>query len=236
MSAERIVLIILGVLALLGSVPFIFGGAAVLWVNSTLVDNEGYICTDSVHLDSDSYAIVATPDDMDEDSEWFWWLGRFADLKIEGSNHGASEQIFIGIADVHDVEEYLDDVAYDEMVEFSTEASEITYDSHTGDRGPVSPTNVSFWAASAYGIEKQTIVWEHEVDDYSLVIMNAEGADEVDVNMVFCVKIPQVGGFGVGILIAGIVLLIIGILMIFFAFRKRDTPLGPSPKMIIVDE
>lgn len=236
MSAERIVLIILGVLALLGSVPFIFGGTAVLWVNSTLTDNEGYICTESVHLDSDSYAIVATPDDMDEDSDWFWWLGRFADLKIEGSNHGASEQIFIGIADARDVEEYLDDVAYDEMVEFSTEASEITYDSHTGDRGPVSPTNVSFWAASVYGIEKQTIVWEHEVDDYSLVIMNAEGADEVDVNMVFCVKIPQVGGFGVGILIAGIVLLIIGILMIFFAFRKRGTPQGPSPKMIIVDE
>lgn len=236
MSAERIVLVILGTLALLVSVPFIFGGAAVLLVNSALVDNEGYICTDPVHLDSDSHAIVATPDDMDEDSDWFWWLGRFADLKIEGSSHGASEQIFIGIAEARDVDEYLDDVAYDEMVEFSTKASEITYDSHTGDHEPVSPTNVSFWAASAYGIEKQTLVWEHDVDDYSLVIMNADGTAEVDVNMVFCVKIPQMGGFGVGILIAGIVFLVIGILMIFFALRKRGTPPGPSPKMLIVNE
>jgi hypothetical protein len=236
MTAERIVLIILGALALLVSVPFICGGAAVLLVNSAITDNEGYICADTIHLDSDSYAIVATPDDMDGDSDWFWWLGRFADLKIEGASHGASGQIFIGIADAQDVEEYLDDVSYDEMVEFSTEASEIAYDSHTGDHEPVLPTNVSFWAVSAYGFEKQTIVWEHELDDYSLVIMNAEGTDAVDVRMDFCVKIPQMGGFGVGILITGIVFLIIGILMIFFALRKRGTPLGPSPKMIIVDE
>ena len=228
--------LILGALALLMSVPFIFCGAAVLLVNSVLVEDDGYICTDTIRLCSDFYAIVATPDDMDEDSDWLWWLGRFADLKVEGSSYGTSEQIFIGIADARDVGEYLDDVAYDEMVEFSTDVSEITYRSHVGDREPVPPTNASFWAVSAWGSEKQTIVWEHTVDDYSMVIMNADGTATVDARTAFCVKIPQVVGFGVGILLAGFVFLFVGILMIFFALRKRATPPGPLQKMMIVDE
>ena len=218
------------------SMPLIFGGVVLMWFSGVLADEEGFWLSDTVEFNSDSYAIVMTPDDMDVDDGAFWWLGRIATLKIEGVSDNSSEQIFIGIAEASYVEEYLAGVAYDEIVEFDTDQDEIAFEKHGGVSEPLPPVSGQFWEVAAHGDETQTVIWESEVRDYSLVIMNAGGSAGIDASMSFGVKVPVVGKLGAGLLIAGVVILLVGGVMLFFALRSPGSPDGIRPTMTIVDE
>ena len=52
------------------------------------------------------------------------------------------------------------------------------YEDHAGDRRPVAPADSHIWAASEHGSGKQTLNWDIEDGDYSVVVMNADGSPE----------------------------------------------------------
>ena len=223
MSAGKILLLILGVLIIVWSVGLLIAGGALLWVNSALMDSEGFLTTRTIDLEQDSHAIVTAPADIDLGVEWMWDWVPLVTFKIEGSNDDPSKQIFIGIADESYLSTYLNDVAYDEITGFSFYPYRVSYTNHQGDSEPAAPTSETFWRASVHDAGTQTLEWELEAGRYSLVLMNDDGSAGVDLSVLFGVKIPPVFGIAIGLIVGGTIALIIGILMVFFAIRRPQT-------------
>ncbi|MBM3157389.1 MAG: DUF4389 domain-containing protein [Chloroflexi bacterium] len=224
MTAGRIVALVFGVIILLISLGLLFTGGVLLWMDSALKDDEGYITTKTVRLDKDSYAITSYPADIDLSETWVLDLGELVVFKVEASNNDPAKGIFIGIADERDVGDYLSDVEYDELIRFRFYPRGIDYRNYPGDAVPAPPKSEIFWTESAYGKGTQTLRWDLETGNWVLVVMNEDGSPGVDVDVVLGAKVPLVFGTGLGILIGGIVALIIAVLMIYFSVRGTQGP------------
>ncbi len=231
MSGGRILLLLFGILLMLGAFPFIIGGGILLWVEISLTDGEGYISTRDYQLESDSYAIVTESARIDIDEEWNWgwgwfgnWdLGDLVTFKVEGSNRDTSKGIFIGVAEAEELpwQEYIHDVEYDEIIQFSFSPYEVNYQNHPGSAEPEAPASQIFWEDKAFGTGTQDLEWELETGTYSMVLMNQDGSRDVDADISLGVKIPLIFGFAVGLLVGGIVAITVGILAIIFSLRGR---------------
>ncbi len=234
MSAGKVVLLVFSIIVLLVSLVLLVPGGALMWAEKALRDGEGFYSTKTVELERDSYAIVTEPANIDIGGDWDWewlpWGGRwdpsdFLTLKIEGSSDDSSKQIFIGVAKVRDLEAYLKDVEYDEITNFKLRRFELDYTRHPGTSEPLAPTSQTFWEASAHGAGTQTLEWGLESGTYSFVLMNEDGSHALNLNVLIGVKVPPIlWGIGVGLLLGGLVLLVVAILMIYLAVRKRRTP------------
>jgi len=228
MSAGKIVLLVFGVIVLLVSIALLLSGGALMWVDRTIKDSEGFYSTKTIHLERDSYAIVTKPADIDLKGDWEWpfWGGHwdpsdFLTLKIEGSNNDSSKQVFIGVAEASDLKAYLKDVEYDEITRFRIRRARLGYTNHPGSSEPTAPTSQTFWTASAHGVGTQTLEWGIEPGTYSFVLMNDDGSRGLNLSTVVGVKIPPIlWGVSVGLLVGGIVVLVIGALMVYLAVRR----------------
>ena len=245
MSAVRVILLIFGILFILGSLPLLLGGGALLWVDIALKDDDGFFTTEPHQLERNSYAIVTESAHIDIDEEWNWgwfghWdLGDLVTFKVEGSNNDDTKGIFIGVAETEESEwrEYINDVEYDEIIDFRIhdDKLDVEYKHHYGSSAPAVPTSQTFWAASTYGTGTQTLEWELERGTYSLVLMNQDRSRDVDVDVAPGAKIPLIFSVGVALLIGVIVALIIGIIMVIFSLRGRQRS-QPSQPMHIIKE
>jgi len=226
MSPGRIVLLIFGVIFLVAAIFLMLAGGAVLWANAAMTDSEGFLESTTTRLESETYALVTEPADVDWDSgcwgPWCYDPGEYVTFKIEGENDDPARGIFIGIGAETDVQEYLEDVPHDQIVEWTPVAGsdEIDYRRRGGNSAPANPVDQDFWSASAYGTGTQTLVWEPEEGDWVLVIMNQDGSAGIDVSGNAGAKVPGIFWIGVGLLIAGAVILVLGIIMVFFAARE----------------
>ncbi|UCC18134.1 MAG: hypothetical protein JSU58_01040, partial [Dehalococcoidales bacterium] len=227
MSAGKIILLIFGLIGLLISIGLVVGGAGILIADNVIKDNDGFYTTKTINIDKDSYAVVTGPTDVDINVGWnsglFWDPGDLVTFRIEGSNEDSSNPIFIGIAREWDVDDYLDDVEYDEVRRLHTNRLDIDYRNHSGDIAPEAPTSQTFWEESTYGTGTQVLEWELEEGRYTLVIMNTDGSAGIEANMVFGARVPLLLGVGIGVLVAGIIGLSISILFIALAARRPVT-------------
>jgi hypothetical protein len=221
MSAGRIVLLVFGAIILLVALALIAAGGALVWLDKAHSDSEGFITTDTIHLDRASYAITTHPAEMDLESGWFGDTHHIATIKVQASSENSSKEIFIGIADEADVRAYLSGVNYDEIKEFRIHPFRVYYTNHPGNSAPAAPTSQTFWVVSEHGSGNQTLEWELETGDWVMVLMNADGSAGVDVSGAIGVKAPWVFWVGLGLLIGGIVLLIIGVGLVLLATRRR---------------
>ncbi len=228
MKAGKIVLLVFGVIVLLVSLVPLLGGGGLMWAEKALRDSEGFYTTKTIELDRDSYAILTEPANIDLEEEWEWlpWVrswgpSDFLTLKIEGSSSDSSKQIFIGVAEISDLERYLTDVEYDEITDFKFRRLNPKYTNHPGTSEPLAPTSQTFWTASAHGAGTQTLEWGIESGTYSFVLMNEDGSRGLDLEALVGIAVPSVlWGIGVGLLVGGLVVLVIAILMIYLAVRR----------------
>ena len=234
MKAGKIVLLVFGIIVLLISLVPLLGGGALMWAEKALRDSEGFYTTPAIRFEKDSHAIVTKPANIDLGGDWEWvFWGRcwdpsdFLTIKVEGSSDNSSKQIFIGVAEVQDLEAYLKDVEYDEVTDFSIRRSRLDYTNYPGTSQPQAPTTQEFWTASAHGEGTQTLEWGIEEGTYSLALMNEDGSRGLNLNASVGVKVPAViWGISVGLLVVGLVLLGVAILMICLAIRRSKTTKG----------
>jgi len=232
MSAGRIVLLVFGIIFLVGSIFLLIAGGMMLWANAAMTDSEGFFESTTSRLESDTYAIVTEPAEIRWDTDCRgWWCydpGDFVTFKIEGKNEIPSKGIFIGIGSERDVDDYLQDVEHDEIIEWtpSSGSDDIVYRRRNGDSLPADPTAQTFWVAADYGRGTQSIVWEPEEGDWVLVVMNQDASPGIEVTGKAGAKVPWLFGTAVGFLAGGAVILVLGIIMVYFAARepKRTTP------------
>ncbi len=240
MTSGKIVLLVFGIIGMLIGLALVIGGGATIWVDTEHVDSEGFITSDTIQIERSSRAIVMGSIDIDEDAlDVLDWMGLVTDFKVEGSNNDPSKGIFIGVGEESDLEAYLNDVNHDEM-DWSDigwlDFDEVTYENKSGSSEPTAPTSETFWRVSAHGLATQTMEWETEAGSHSILLMNDDAATGVDLSAVFKVKVSEaLIWVGLGLLIPGILALVIGSLMVFFAMPRSREPSAevapPSPEV-----
>ena len=218
MSVVKILLLIFGVIVVLVAIGMIVAGGGVLWANSALTDDDGYFTTKTLRIDKESYAIASESADIDVAS--IWGLGRLVTFKVEGSNDDPSKNIFIGVAEERDLEDYLRDVEYHEVTDLKISPDRLEYSKRPGNSKPASPHEQAFWTESAHGTGTQTLEWELESGTWSLVLMNDDGSAGIDLSIVLGAKIPHLFSVGIGFVVGGIVALLLGAFMIVLAVRR----------------
>lgn len=220
MSVWKILLLIFGVLVVVVGFGLAAVGGGALWANGALTDDEGYLTTKTIRIDKDSHAIVSAPTDIEVGSWAVWDWGDLVTFKVEGSNDDSAKNIFMGVAEETDLEDYFSDISYDEVIDIEINPDRLEYRNRPGSSEPAAPTTQSFWLESVNGPGTQTLKWELQPGAWSLVLMNGDGSAGIDASVVLGVKIPWLFGAGVGLLLGGILALLLGAFMIVMAVLR----------------
>ena len=236
-NAGRILAVFFGVLMILVSLGLLVGGGAIIWAQSTFSDSEGFLMSREVRLQSDSYAMVMQEVNINIDVDvpadiWAPKPSDFVTVKLVGGSNDPSKELFIGIARDTDASEYLNSVEYDRVlfdpyctrepgprggIMFSFSKS-----THPGVAPSQAPGSLWFWEASATGSGTQTILWEPHAGSFWVVVMNADGSEDVDLHMKLGAKVPILRIIGGGLLAGGFITLGLGGFIVYYgAFRPR---------------
>lgn len=231
-----ILAVFFGGVIILVSIGLLVGGGVVIWAQSTFSDSEGFLISSESRLQSGSYAMVLQGVDinMDVDVPDYIWTpkpGDFVTVKLVGRSNDPSKEVFIGIARDTDASGYLNSVEYDLIVGPSWDYKplrgvrfSVSYSNHPGVAPSQAPTSLTFWEASVTGSGTQTLEWEPENGSFWIVVMNADGSADVDLDMQFGVKVPILRTIGSWLLTGGFITLGIGGFIIYYgAYRPRSS-------------
>jgi hypothetical protein len=221
-NGSRIALTITGAIASLIAVALVAGGGLALWGDS-LKDDDGYLRTDTERFTTDTRALAT--DNLDVDLGDADFLAHSDDLgKITVSAQPRDgKPVFVGIARTSDVEGYLANVPHTTVNDIDVTPFRADYERHAGNRHPVSPEHAGIWLASSQGSDKQSIHWEIDDGDYSVVVMNADGSLGVDADVSTGANIPFLDGLGWSAIGSGAFALLLGIGLIAMAARRTRT-------------
>ena len=228
-SAGHIVAIVIGCLVLLPGLGMLAGGGAIAVAQAVATDDDGYFSFTIDRIESEGVAIATTDlwlDDVDGDaSPWVLdWLDLDVRLRVEGA--GPTDEVFVGIARSADVEDYLADAAYSEVVELDDRVAR--YRDLAGSESIAPPTDQDFWTVSSAGDGEQEIEWEARGGRWSVVVMNPDGAAEVAADVEIGAKSGAVTPIAVMLLVTGGIVSAAAIVLIVIGARGRKEPGTPA--------
>ena len=228
MKKPSIALIITGSLASLFAVGLLaIGGLA--FVGESEKDSDGYLSTDTHQFEAGTRALATENLDVDLDGgDWVLDTNDLGKVRLQVESRD-DKPVFVGIARTSDVENYLQGVSHSTLTDVDTSPFQADYDNHAGDRRPAAPADSQIWVASEHGSGKQTLNWEIEDGDYSVVVMNADGSAGVDADVSTGANIPfldEIGWTAVG---SGGFVLLIGIALLVLGIRRPSNPSGTRP-------
>jgi hypothetical protein len=219
MKAGKIALVTTGGLAALLAAALLAGA---VWALNANTDSAGYVVTGEHRAQTVTHAFAS--DSLDVDSDFDWILDRGPQLRITAES---SEPLFVGIARTDDVERYLAGVAHDEVTDVDVDPFTLDTERHAGTATPAVPTGQPFWAASVDGSGPQTLDWDAEGGDWSVVVMNADGSAGVDAEVSFGAHVPHLTWIGIGGVIGGSLLVVLAAGLIYLG--ARPAPRYPLP-------
>lgn len=224
----KVFLIVVGVIiALLGGACM--GGSAFV---AAAVGTDGWIESDEGQLDTSTHALISEVADIaegDEDAAEFFDVFEF---RLRVNIDAADQDVFFGIGRAGAVTAYLAGVEHDVVDDVEFEPLRFETTSVPGDEEPDPPADQDFWVESVSGTGEQELDWEIEPGSYRFVLMNADGSPGLDTQARFGVKIPYVTGIMIGLVVAGGIALLIGIVLVVLAIRSGGTkqqPAQPAP-------
>lgn len=209
-TTGRVIAVVAGSVLLLVSLGLIAGGGA-LAVASAQRDDGGYLMTDEVAISASGHAITSETITIETDAG-VDVPGRLigdAKLVVTSVEEGS---VFVGVAPSADVAAYLADVRHSTVDGF--DGNTPTYDAVGGGSPASLPADVGFWTASTSGTGAQTLTWEVESGDWTIVVMNADGQAPVTAAAAIGATLPMLGT-AIGVLLgAGGVLLLVSLALL----------------------
>jgi hypothetical protein len=230
----RITGAVVGALLALTSTGLLAGGGALAWVYATQRDDAGYLTSDVVQLTSDGYALRSADLILDGAGPgWAYPRSMVGSVRVRAQS-ATGAPVFVAMAPADAVDGYLSGVRYTEVVDLGVvSTSPIEYRQHDGSAPATAPTATSIWAAQATGSGRQTLLWNPEPGNWSLVAMNADGSRAVTVDVDLAAQVPAIAWVAVGLILVGLVLLAGGATLVAIAAvrasRSGGTGLRPSP-------
>jgi len=235
-NTRTILALLIGGFIILISLPLMFSGFTILTLDQYLDQGDGYIGVRGIDFATDTQALVfkdlEIEDMMLEDIESQWvrrWifsqdgLGS-ARITFESANE---KEIFMGIARVQDIQPYLVGAEYDELNEVDLdgpqdEYPEINYRHNYGEQITVDLSDLDIWVASVSGDGEEVLQWAPKAGNYWVVVMNEDLSDSVEFDGGLGIKLGILKPIGGGLLSAGFVILLVGIVIIYFGAIRRN--------------
>ena len=215
-TAGRVVLIVVGVVAGIIAFGLLVGGCALVAVDQTQRDDDGFLMSPTEDFSSPTYAIVSESADLDTAGAE-WALDTFlGTVRIRSESDRA---VFVGIAPAADVDRYLEGVEHDAVTDFDGDAE---YELRAGGAPSSPPGEETFWAESVVGTGEQTLEWEPEDGLWRVVLMNADATRGVSSDMSIGAELDSVLWIGIGLLVAGGLLAAGAAAAITAGARRRD--------------
>jgi hypothetical protein len=200
----RIAATIAASLAALLSLGLLAAGGVLLWGESKK-DDQGYLTTSTERFSTDSYALASGNLDLDLDG---------LDTVLDQDTYGkirlkvdSDTPVFVGVARTADVTRYLRGTSHALVADVSYPDFDADYEPQPGTERPADPATRDFWAASTHGPGRQTLTWDVEEGDWSIVVMNADGSRGVDTRISAGAEAPLLAPLGWGMTIGGLLVL-----------------------------
>jgi len=212
--------IISGLLALV-SLGLLAAGGILLWADSK-TDEQGYLSTSTERFATNTYALSTDNLDIDVDgADWLIDRDRFGKLRLTVDANGG-KPVFAGIAPTSDVERYLRGTGHDLVTDIDYSPFRADYRRMEGEAKPARPAAQDFWAESAQGAGRQTLTWDVEDGDWSIVVMNADASRGVDADVKAGAQVDFLDSVGWGALISGLIALSISAVLAVIGIRSRE--------------
>ncbi|WP_243855224.1 DUF4389 domain-containing protein [Diaminobutyricimonas sp. TR449] len=224
----------IGILLTITGLGLLTGGIAATVIGARQGAADGYFTTRTETLTAGSYALTSPRLGFTADREAPRLPFDVARVRVAVEST-TGDDVFIGLARRADVERYLQDVAHTEVTDIQTNPFRVDYREVPGADTPEEPDAQTFWEESASGAGEQEIAWSVEPGDWELVIMNADAARGVSVDVQAGIRSDLLVPIGAGIVISGIIALVLGIpLLVLGAIgigrrvgRRPQPPGGP---------
>lgn len=230
MKAGKIAAAITGVILGLMAMGMIFGGGGLLAAGATQRDADGFFVSPTVELSTDTYAMTTTNIDLgSQPGDWFP-SGSRTTVRLDVTPRG-STAVFVGIGATAEIDAFLDDVPQATVTRFGPGPREVSLDAMAGDSVPTLPTDEAFWVAATQGTDTQTLTWDLERGEWTVVVMNADAGRGVLVEMSAAAKSDLLVPAATGILIGGLLLALLAAFLLVQAFRRPAEEPAPSSGM-----
>ena len=214
-------------LAGLLSLGLLAAGGLLLWGDSQK-DDQGYLSTRTERFATNTYALTTDNLDIDLDgADWLVTRDRFGKVRLT-VDPNASKPVFVGVARTADATRYLSGTSHDLVTDLDYSPFNADYRRLVGEETPDAPANHRFWEASAEGSGRQTLTWDAEDGDWSIVVMNADASRGVDVGIKAGAKLGFLSGAGWGAIISGLVVLSFAALLAVLGIRSRPRVLAAA--------
>ncbi len=192
-------------------------GAISLWGHSQK-GADGFISTGTDRYQTATYALATSDLDFDDVYDGFGG-DAFGTVRLRAtSNEG--KPVFVGVAKTADVERFLGHTRHTNIAQVDFDPFDATYQDFDGAR-PDRPGDQRFWAASSAGGGTQTLDWKAQTGDWSVVVMNADASEGVDVGVKAGAKLAFLEPLGYGLLGIGLLVLAAGGALIAGGVRSR---------------
>ena len=216
-TAGKVVLIVLGVLAGILAFGFLASGCALVAIDRTQRDDDGFLMSPSRELTTSTYAIVSESADLDTGGAE-WALDTFlGTVRIRSESE---RPVFVGIGPAAAVDAYLRDVDHVEIDDLDN-SGDPEYTTRPGGAPQAPPGSEAFWSASASGSGEQTLEWEPEDGLWRVVLTNADASRGVTSDMSIGAELDSVLWIGLGLLGLGALFAAGTALAITGAVRRR---------------
>jgi uncharacterized protein DUF4389 len=225
-TAGRVVLLVVGVIVGIVAFGLLAGGCALVAVDQTQRDDDGFLMSPSRDFSSPTYAIVSESADLDTDGAE-WALDAFLGTVRITSDSG-ERPVFVGIGPAEDVERYLDGVEHDVVTDLDS-TGDPEYRRVPGG-APADPPyralgaetlRQTFWANSFGMSGEGSLDWEPEDGDWRIVLMNLDASRGVSSELSIGAELDSVLWIGIGMLVVGVVLAALAALAITAGARRR---------------
>ena len=222
----RVLLLALAVVGILLSLGLVAAGIGLLWADQTQRGDDGYLSTGTERFASESYALATDSIDARGDgAEWLLSEDLLGKIRIEAT--GAEKPVFIGIAPTTQVNGFLAGVEHDELVDLTYDPFSTDLRRREGEAPRRPPTEDDLWVASVSGEGRQTLRWDVEPGEWSVVLMNADASRGVAADVRAAAEAGFLLPVAIGLMIVGGLFLGGSGAMLYAAVR--DPALGAAP-------
>lgn len=228
-TAGRVVALVVGSVLALVSLGLMAGGGAMLWADQVLRDDDGYLTSPVRALSTGQYAIRSERIDLGDSGPEVGGAvpdRLLGDVRLRATPTTEDAVLFVGVGPTAQVSAYLSAVGYATVTDLSLGTA--TYREHTGGAPESPPAEQGFWAATATGMGTQTLTWQPQRGQWTLVVMNADGSPGIAVSADIGAEAPFLGWLSVLLLVAGLVLLVVGGVVIVLAVVSAARPHPPQ--------
>ncbi|MBJ2119853.1 DUF4389 domain-containing protein [Arthrobacter sp. MSA 4-2] len=232
MKTRSIILLVAGILLAMTGLGLLAGGIGSSLVSAAQNDG-GYLSSPQERFSVDSRAITAGEVEELRNEDLPGSLPfDVGSIRVLAQSANPGHEIFVGIAPREEVERYLAGSNYSQVLEVENRPFRVEYREVEGAAQPEPPAEQDFWVAAGSGPGQQEIDWNIQPGSWTVVVMNADASAGVAADLQAGFRSELFGPLAGGLLIAGSVLLLVGIpLLILGAMglgRDAAPPVAPG--------